>query len=101
MRNTSARTALIIAGFIVSLAAGACGDKPSEADCNKLAENYVKQMSAGQEGPAADITREVAEGMRLDLIKLCMERGKQSEVDCAIKAATMEELQKCGDASTR
>ena len=94
MRNNSAL--IIAAGFIVSLAAGACSGKPSADDCNKLADNYVKQMTAGQEGPAADITRQVAEGMRPDLLKDCNERGNKAEVDCAIKATTMEELQKCG-----
>lgn len=99
MRNNSAL--IIAAGLLVTLAAGACGGRPSEDDCKKLADNYVDQMSRGQEGPAADITRQVAEGMRPDLLKDCMERGTKAEVDCAIKATTMEELQKCADTKAR
>lgn len=99
MRTHTALT--IAAGLLVTLAASACGGKPSEDDCKKLADNYVNQMSRGQEGPAADITRQVAEGMRPDLIKDCMERGTRAEVDCAIKATTMEELQKCADTKAR
>lgn len=95
MRTNSA---LIIAGFVVSFAVGACGGKPSEEDCIKFADNYLKQMSAGaQEGPAADITRQVGEGMRPDLLKDCNERGDKAEVDCAIKATTMKELQQCAN----
>ena len=94
MRTNSAL--IIAAGFVVSFAVGACGGKPSEEDCIKFADNYVKQMSAGaQEGPAADITRQVAEGMRPDLLKACNEEGNKAEVDCAIKATSMKELQQC------
>ncbi len=99
MRNNAAL--IIVSGFVVSLAAGACGGKPTEDDCKKFADNFVHQMSAGQQGEAGDITRQVAEGMRPDLLKDCNERGKKSEIDCAIKATTMEEIQKCGDTKAR
>ena len=104
MRTNSAL--IIAAGFVASIAPlvmGACGSKPTEEDCIKFADNYVKQMSAGQqEGPAADITRQVGEGMRPDLLKDCNEHGNKVEVDCAIKATTMKELQQCAlDAKAR
>lgn len=99
MRNTPAL--ILASGFVVSLAAGACGGKPSEDECKKFAENFVQQMSAGQQGEAGDITRQVAEGMRPDLLKDCNERGNKAEIDCAIKATNMEEIQKCSDARTR
>lgn len=101
MRQNSAL--IIAAGFVVSFAAGACGSKPTEEDCIKFADNYVKQMSAGQqEGPVADISRQVGEGMRPDLLKDCNENGNKAEVDCAIKATNMKELQQCAlDAKAR
>lgn len=100
MRSTTA--ALIIAsGFVVSLAAGACTGKPSEEDCKKFADNFVQQMSAGQQGEAGDITRQVAEGMRPDLLEDCNKKGVKDEIDCAIQATTMEEIQKCSDPRNR
>jgi len=98
MRNTAAL--IIASGLVLSLAA-ACGGKPSEDDCKKFADNFVKQMSAGQQGEAGDITRQVAEGMRPDLLKDCNESGKKDEVDCAIKATTMDEIQKCAELRAR
>jgi len=99
MRST---TILFIAsGFVAALAVGACGGKPTEDDCKKFVDNFVQQMSAGQQGEAGDITRQVAEGMRPDLLKDCNERGNKAEIDCAIKATTMEEIQKCGDTKAR
>lgn len=98
MRNIAA---LIISGFVVSFAVAACGGKPTEDDCKQFVDNFVAQMSAGQQGEAGDITRQVAEGMRPDLLKDCNEHGNKAEVDCAIKATSMEEIQKCGGNKAR
>ena len=86
----------IAAGFTVSLAVGACGGKPSEDDCKKFADHFATLMVKGQEGPALEISKQVAEGMKEELIKNCKETGTKAEVDCVLKAASMEDVEKCG-----
>ena len=92
---------IIAAGFTVSLAVGACSGKPSEDDCKKFADHFATLMTKGQEGPAAEITKQVADGMKGDLVKECVEKGTKAEIDCALKAASMEDLEKCGGSKTK
>ncbi len=69
---------------------------PSREECIKFADHFADLMSLGQEGPAAEITRDVAGKMKPDLLKDCMERGARSEIDCALAAKSMDEVEKCG-----
>ncbi len=71
-------------------------NKPSESDCKKFADHFSNLMTKDQEGPAADITRQVADGMKPDLIKECVEKGTGAEIKCALAANTMEALERCG-----
>ena len=71
--------------------------RPSEEECKKFVDNFVRLMSEGQEGPAAEITKQVAEGLRPGLFKDCTERGVRAEIVCAIAAKSMDALQKCDD----
>ena len=91
----------IAAGFTVSLAVGACGGKPSEDDCKKFADHFATLMTKGQEGPAAEITKQVADGMKGELIKECVDKGTKAEIDCALKAASMEDFEKCGNSKAK
>lgn len=88
----------IAAGFTVSLAVGACSGKPSEDDCKKFADHFATLMVKGQEGPAAEITKQVAEGMKEQLVKDCNATGTKAEVDCVLKTTSMEEVEKCNPA---
>lgn len=85
----------IAAGFTVSLAVGACSGKPSKDDCEKFAEHFATLMTKGQEGPNAEITKQVADGMKGELVKKCVEEGTKAEVDCVLKTTSMEEVEKC------
>lgn len=75
---------------------GPTSTKPSPEDCRKFAEHFSALMVEGQEGPAADITRQVADGIKADLIKECVEKGTAKEIACALAADSMATLQKCG-----
>lgn len=99
MRKT--HVTFIAASFAASLAMGACGNKPSEEQCKKFADHFSELMTKGQEGPAAELTKQVAEGMKDTLVKDCIEKGTKSEVECTLKATTMEELEKCSAAKTK
>jgi hypothetical protein len=63
---------------------GACGGKPSEDDCKKFADHYVALMTKGQEGPAAEITKQVADGMKPKLIADC-EKVRGEDIECSLQ----------------
>lgn len=89
------KSPLFIAAFTVSLAAGACAGKASEEDCKKFSEHFAALMVQGQEGPAAEITKQVADGMKEQNYQECVEKGTKKETDCILKATTMEDAIKC------
>ncbi len=99
MRQSHAR--IIAASFVASLAVGACGGKPSEEECKKFVDHFADLMTRGQEGQAAELTKQVAEGMKAELVQKCLEIGTKAEIECAVKATTMEELEKCGTSKTK
>ena len=70
--------------------------RPSASDCKKFSAHFTSLMVRGQEGPAAEITKQVADGMKGDLIKECVEKGTAAEIACALAADSMEVLEKCG-----
>lgn len=70
--------------------------RPSEDDCKRFADHFAALMTLGQEGPAAEITRQVADGMKGDLIKECVDKGTPAEIACALAAESMAALEKCG-----
>lgn len=72
--------------------------RPGHEVCTKFADHFVELMVAGQEGPSVEIARQVAIDMKPDLIKECTERGTASEVECALAAKSLAELEKCADA---
>ncbi len=93
MRKTYA--SLIVAGFAVSLSLGACGGKPSEEDCIKFADKVVELTLQGQEGPAADSVKSMVETMKPEIVKECKVTGTKAELDCAAKATSLADLEKC------
>lgn len=96
-RPLSFTVAGLVAGLVATLAAGACGGKASEDDCKKFTDNFVSLMTRGQQADVADITNQVAEGMRVELLKFCNENGTKEEVACGIAAQSMEEFEKCAE----
>ncbi|MBK8260521.1 MAG: TIGR04454 family lipoprotein [Nannocystis sp.] len=87
---------LILTGFVASLTLGACGGKPSEDDCKKFADKVIELTSKGQDAAAAELAKGMLEGMKPEMIKECVEKGTKAEVECVLKADTMEALEKCG-----
>lgn len=83
--------------LVASLAASACGGRATEEDCKKFTDNFVSLMTRGQQPDVADIATQVAEGMRVELLKFCNENGTKAEVECGIAAQSMEEFEKCAD----
>ncbi len=76
------------------------GDGLSEEDCTKLVDHFGKlaQDDAKDDAEKATIDGILAD-VRADLILVCQEEGMQAELDCALKAETMEALGKCDEES--
>lgn len=81
--------------IISLLAVSACG-KPSDDDCEKFADHMVELTvkEVGIEG-MEDAIREEAMKQRPEFVKACKEEGTKSEVDCALKADSLDALSKC------
>ncbi len=74
---------------------GACA-KPSDADCEKFADHMIELTvkEVGIEG-MEDAIREEAAKQRPEFVKTCKEDGTKGEVDCALKADSLDALSAC------
>ncbi|MGB1015661.1 MAG: TIGR04454 family lipoprotein [Nannocystaceae bacterium] len=93
MRKTSAT--LLVLGLCASFTLPACGSKPTKEECEKHADHYAELMGKGQEGPQAEIAKSVAADMRPELIRECQEERSKKEIECMMKADSMEALEAC------
>jgi hypothetical protein len=83
--------------IISFLAVSACSlGKPSDDDCEKFADHMVELTikEVGIEG-MEDVIREEAMKQRPEFVKACKEEGTKGEVDCALKADSLDALAKC------
>ena len=74
--------------------AGGVG-KPTERSCQAFADKVVELTVLGQEGEAANMARSMIEAMRPEMVKECQEKGSASEIACALKAESLEDLERC------
>jgi hypothetical protein len=67
------------------------------ATCTELFAHFEKlaMADAGDQGKAVE---EILEEVRGDVLEACAEQGTRAEVDCALKAKTMQELGACESA---
>lgn len=76
---------------------GACA-KPSEADCEKMADHVtdimVKEMADGMDDSIKDAIREEAQKERGKLVEEC-KTGSKAEVDCILKAESLSDIEGC------
>ncbi|MFO7564325.1 MAG: hypothetical protein R6X02_16885 [Enhygromyxa sp.] len=78
----------------ITLHENAHGDGLSEEVCTALFEHFEK-LAMDDAGDQAEIVKEILEEVRGDVVTACVDQGMQKEVDCAMKAKTMEELGAC------
>lgn len=69
--------------------------RPSERDCVAFADKVVELTVKGQQGAAAEMARGMIEAMKPEMIKDCRERGRSSEIACALRASSLEDLELC------
>jgi hypothetical protein len=62
--------------------------------CTKLFTHFEK-LAMADAGDQAKTVEGVLEEVRADVLEACAEQGTRAEVDCALKAKTMQELGAC------
>ncbi len=73
------------------------GGKPSRARCEAFADKVINLTAQSQDDDAAELARSMLQAMKPEMIQECMDKGTESEPDCALRASTMEDLERCGN----
>lgn len=90
---------------IALLTGAACGDRPSKGDCEKLLEHLVDLEAAAAGGGAMppdqkaqldQQKKKVRDAVGLDF---CLDEMSTDQVECGLKARSLEELGKTCDAT--
>jgi hypothetical protein len=93
---TRAALALAVGLSLVS----ACSKKPSRSDCEKLLSHVVDlELASGNAKldpkTVADQHKKVSDYVSKDFLQSCKKDLPYDQVDCALKATTLEELSAC------
>ena len=103
MRTATRLTPLALA-VLLAVGSIACGDKPSNQECEKLLDHFIDiEVSAAgtdQLSPEmkADLEKQKAalrEHLKKAFMDQCMEKTPGGYVKCGLKARSLEELAKC------
>jgi hypothetical protein len=70
------------------------GDGLSSEVCEGLFTHF-ETLAMADAGDHAELVKGVLEEVKVDVITTCGEQGTKAEVDCAMQAKTMTELQEC------
>ena len=99
------RLACACAALLLALSASACSEKPSKGDCEKLVRHLI-DLEAAETGasavPADKKTDADAQKKKVyDAVGLgyCMEKLSVEQVNCGLKAKTLEDISRTCDAS--
>ena len=92
--------ASLISALLFVLSGAGCGNAPSKGDCEKLLDHLVEleaaaggggAMPADQKGALEQQQKKVRESIGLDF---CVDKMSSDQVECGLKARTLEELDK-------
>ncbi len=89
---------LTTASLCLTFAFALTACKASEADCEKLGDKIVELTikDAKDQGLPEDLLKSAAEAGKAEVVKQCKaEPPTKSEVDCALKAESIDALTKC------
>jgi hypothetical protein len=99
------RLAAAAALSLLALSASACGNKPSKGDCEKLVHHLI-ELEASESGGAAVPSdkkadadaqkKKVYDAVGLDY---CLKDLSVDQVQCGLKAKSLEDISKTCDAS--
>lgn len=70
------------------------GDGLTEDVCTTMFDHF-EQLAMADAGDQAEVVKGILEEVRKDVVVACVDQGTQKELDCAMKAETMEALGAC------
>ena len=94
-----------VALLLLGLSASACGNKPSKADCEKLVKHLIELESSESGGAAVPTDKkgdlEAQKKKVFDAVGLdyCMKDLSVDQINCGLKAKSLEDIAKTCDAS--
>lgn len=93
---------------IAALAAGACGQGPSEDQCKQLLEHLIDlefkkggAATASNETMKADLAKQKAallEAKTSEFMAACKDKMHKERVECALAVGDLADVQKCDEA---
>ena len=91
--NDKLRPAWAPLALSLSLAAsaGCTGKKPSEAQCQAFADHFIELLKKDN---SEHKVKQLADKHRDRILELCVEQGTAAEVECAMAAETLEQIEK-------
>jgi hypothetical protein len=111
LRSIARSFASCVAPLALIAGLAACGDAPSEGDCQKLLEHLVElEVSAGGAKPPtegdqaatdtarAELTKQkkaIVDGASAKFLEACVDKTPKSVVTCSLAAKTLDDVAKC------
>jgi hypothetical protein len=88
-----------ISAFLLVASLAACGGKGLSKDqCSKLVDHGIEISVGSNVSPEMlEAAKKMAGDQLKDAMDKCQKEGTQAEYDCAMKAKSMDEFEKCGD----
>jgi len=76
-------------------------ERPTAHSCRAFADKIVELTVQGLSGEPAELARATISEMRPEMIQECTEKGSKGEVRCALRAKSLDDLERCGGTRTR
>lgn len=88
-----------LAGVVFVFSLGACSETPADGQCEKFLDHVIElEVNAGTASPDDKIAHKKAlkaKKVEDKFITQCEAKIKSSQLECALKAKTIEEIDKC------
>lgn len=85
----------MVAGCMAAVEDEGARQRPRD-QCDAFADKVVELTVQGEEGASAEMARSMIEAMRPEMVKECREKGSPAEIECALRAQSLDELERCG-----
>lgn len=89
------RTAKITLALGASVALFGCA-KASKEDCEKMVDRMTELELEGQDKAVADLTRQMMQETKKEIVAECEGKIAKSQVQCVIDAKTKADIDACG-----
>jgi hypothetical protein len=87
------RRPLLLVGLLgLALISSGCAKKPTEEQCDQLADHLVKLLQESRDKPDARI-RKLAQDKRQEVVDSCVQGGTAAEVECVLAQGSIGDVE--------